>query len=366
MTLADIIYVIAFTSSLIYLYFVFWLWNGIKNAHKNSVVEQNETTSALSIIIAAHNEENSISFTLDSLKGQNYPKEKFEIIMVADRCTDATADIAKKKLNDLAMLKIVKVEKVPQGYTPKKFAIQTAIDTAQYDNLILLDADCQLNPGALGCFNSYFQEGMEAIVSIPKFMKFPSILYNYYLPERIVTWGIAAAAIGNQKPFLAFGTVWGYSKKAYEIAGGMAKISHILSGDDDLLVYEMGKSSLPIAFCFNPVGWGETRAPHTVAKFAKQRRRHHSAGRYYNTKVQLGYLIFHLSNLLLWILPLFKPFLIFILAAKIIIDIVIIFNISRIFHEKLNFIQGLFFEIGYILHHLFIAPWGFVGKIRWR
>ena len=183
---------------------------------------------------------------------------------------------------------------------------------------------------------------MEAIVSIPKFLRFPSVLYNYYLPERILTWGIAAAAIGNRKPFLAFGPVWCYTKKAYEKAGGMDRISHILSGDDDLLVSQMGKGSLPIAFCFNPEGWGETRSPHTLGEFVTQRRRHHSAGKHYATRVQLGYLLFHLSNLILWILPLFQPLLILVLAAKIVVDFAIIFRIGRIFHEKFYLLFKLF------------------------
>ena len=366
MTPADITIVIASLAILIYLYFVVWLWNGIKKAHKNSAVEKTKTILPLSILIAAHNEENSINFTLDSLEDQHYPKEKFEIVVVADRCSDTTVDMVKKHLDRLPMLQIIEVEKVPQGYSPKKFAIQTAIEATQYDNLILLDADCQLTPGALGCFNNYFHGGMEAIVSIPKFLSFPSILYNYYLPERILTWGIAAAAIGNRKPFLAFGPVWGYTKKAYEKAGGMARISHVLSGDDDLLVYQMGKSSLPIAFCFNPKGWGKTRVPHTFGEFVSQRRRHHSAGKFYATKVQIGYLLFHLSNLVFWIIPLFEPILILLLAAKFFVDFTIIFRIGRLFNEKLNVIHGLFFEIGFILHHIFIAPLAFVGKIRWR
>jgi len=366
MTPGDITFVLAFTSILIYIYFVFWLWNGIKKARMISKVESVGTLLPLSILIAAHNEEGSIALTLDSLKEQLYPEAKFEIILVADRCSDATVEIAKKYHSRLPMLKIVEIEQSPPNFSPKKYAIQTAIKAAENNNFILLDADCQLTPGALGCFNDYLNGGMEAVVSIPKFMKFPSILYNYYLPERVLSWGIAAAAIGNNIPFLAFGPVWSYTRNAYQMAGGMERISHILSGDDDLLLYQMGKSRQPIAFCFNPHGWGETRAPHTFGEFIKQRRRHHSAGKFYATKVQLGYLAFHLSNLMLWILPLIKPILLIVLLMKIIVDFAIIFRIGRIFHEKLNVIQGLFFEIGLILHHIFVAPLGFIGKIRWR
>ena len=77
MTSVDFTYIIAFAAGLIYLYFVNWLWSGFKKARNNSVVKPVETVSPLSVLIAAHNEENSISLTLDSLENQYFPKEKF-------------------------------------------------------------------------------------------------------------------------------------------------------------------------------------------------------------------------------------------------------------------------------------------------
>jgi len=286
--------------------------------------------------------------------------------VIADRCTDDTIKIVNSYQSRLPMLRCLEVTEVPEGFSPKKYAIHRGIEMAQHDHLVLLDADCQLTPGTLKCFSGLFGQGFEAVVSIPKFRRFSSFLYNYYLPERILAWGIAAAAIGRRKPFLAFGPVWAYTRGAYQRSGGMQKISHALSGDDDLLVYEMGKELLPIAFCFNPEGWGETRAPHTVAEFIRQRRRHHSAGKYYAGQVQRGYFLFHLSNLALWILPFFQLQLVLLLMAKVILDFVILSRAAKIFHENLNLLQTIFFEIGLLVHHVLIAPLGFIGKIRWR
>ncbi|HEY9062020.1 MAG TPA: glycosyltransferase family 2 protein [Pseudobacteroides sp.] len=46
------------------------------------------------LVIAAHNEELVIAHIIDSLKKQNYPKELYDIFVVADNCTDNTAKIA--------------------------------------------------------------------------------------------------------------------------------------------------------------------------------------------------------------------------------------------------------------------------------
>jgi len=47
-------------------------------------------------VIAAHNEELVIAHIIDSLLEQNYPRELFDIFVIADNCTDATAAVARK------------------------------------------------------------------------------------------------------------------------------------------------------------------------------------------------------------------------------------------------------------------------------
>lgn len=46
------------------------------------------------LIVAAHNEENVIAHIVDSLYRQNYPSNLFDVFVIADNCTDKTAEIA--------------------------------------------------------------------------------------------------------------------------------------------------------------------------------------------------------------------------------------------------------------------------------
>jgi cellulose synthase/poly-beta-1,6-N-acetylglucosamine synthase-like glycosyltransferase len=46
------------------------------------------------LIIAAHNEELVIAHIIESLSLQNYPRELYDIFVIADNCTDRTAEIA--------------------------------------------------------------------------------------------------------------------------------------------------------------------------------------------------------------------------------------------------------------------------------
>src|SRR3972149_4184217 len=70
----------------------FFLWRGLKAIHHPLNNEQHP----ISIIVAARNEEKTIDALLSSLVSQQYPQEKFEIVISNDRSTDATQSIAEK------------------------------------------------------------------------------------------------------------------------------------------------------------------------------------------------------------------------------------------------------------------------------
>ncbi len=49
----------------------------------------------LAVIVPAHNEELVLAGTLEACGAQNYPADRFEIVVVADNCTDQTAALAR-------------------------------------------------------------------------------------------------------------------------------------------------------------------------------------------------------------------------------------------------------------------------------
>jgi len=288
------------------------------------------------------------------------------VIVVLDRCTDGTVEIARKMSENHQSIDLIEIDEAKEGISPKKLALQKGIEQAKHDSLILMDADCRTRPQYLKTMNAYFQAGVEVILNIPKFPPAKNLIYKYLLPERLITWGIGVAGIGHKKPFLAFGTTWAYSKKLYEKVGGFEKFGESLSGDDDLLIYQMGKLEPLMAVCLNPGGWGETRIPVTLKDFFLQRRRHHSAGKFYAPKLKMGYAVFHLANLSLWILPFFYPLALIALLAKFIFDYSLLHLTAGLFQEKVSPLNFIVFEFGYLLHHFLIAPMGFFGKVKWR
>jgi glycosyltransferase involved in cell wall biosynthesis len=100
----------------------------------------------ISIIVPAHNEEDYLGATLDALNRQDYPN--FEIVVVANGCTDRTAEVAKEKCQRLATLEA------------KGLGVSRNLGArmATGDLLIFLDADTILEPHALRTIAERFTE----------------------------------------------------------------------------------------------------------------------------------------------------------------------------------------------------------------
>jgi glycosyltransferase involved in cell wall biosynthesis len=102
---------------------------------------------SISVIIPAHNEEKYIKQTLHALKQQTF--QNFEIIVVANGCTDKTEEIVAKRSN-VNLLKISK----PNVSRARNHGAGKAAGNL----LVFLDADTILDPETLQKINKNFNE----------------------------------------------------------------------------------------------------------------------------------------------------------------------------------------------------------------
>lgn len=96
------------------------------------------------VIVPAHNEEQVLAATLDSLKGQDYPRSLVEIVVVADNCTDATAKIAKQY--GATVLQRFDIEQRGKGYALDWAITQLLGRQTPPDAFIVIDADTWAAP----------------------------------------------------------------------------------------------------------------------------------------------------------------------------------------------------------------------------
>lgn len=108
--------------------------------------------------IAAHNEESVIANLVQSIKGQKYPQELLDVFVVADACTDETAETARKagaivyERNDLAR----KGKSWVLDYGFDKI-LNEYPDT--YEAFFVFDADNLLSPTYVEEMNKTFDAG---------------------------------------------------------------------------------------------------------------------------------------------------------------------------------------------------------------
>jgi glycosyltransferase involved in cell wall biosynthesis len=105
---------------------------------------QHQRLPVVSVIIPAHNEESYLRRTLDALNGQHYPQ--FEVIVVANGCSDATAWVARNRCHRLIII----------SQKALCVARNMGARTARGELLVFLDADTLLKPDALTIIASEF------------------------------------------------------------------------------------------------------------------------------------------------------------------------------------------------------------------
>jgi 1,2-diacylglycerol 3-beta-glucosyltransferase len=114
-------------------------------------------TKRVAVLVPAHDEEASIARCVRSLLDQAYPRELFEVIVIADNCTDATAPVAREAGAD------VLVRDAPDA-RGKGQALRWAFDQLleRFDAFAVVDADSTAERDFLGALVRPLDDGAGA------------------------------------------------------------------------------------------------------------------------------------------------------------------------------------------------------------
>lgn len=115
--------------------------------------------SRFAVVIPAHNEENVIAESLRSIIDCNYPKDLFNVFVIADNCTDSTAELARE-----AGARVL--ERHDETLRGKQHALKWAfqqINLREYDAVVILDADNHVHPEFLRVLDDELQKGHRVI-----------------------------------------------------------------------------------------------------------------------------------------------------------------------------------------------------------
>ena len=265
----------------------YWVFVFARLAFYDTSVAHQESSSFIvhrssfpvSVVICAHNEEKNIADCLPFVLEQDYPV--FEVVVVNDASSDATLEILNRFQKKYAHLHIMNIRDKKTG--GKKAALAEGIKAAQYEALLLTDADCV--PASQNWINEMAAQlsnpETEIVLGYAPHKKYVGSFINIFVCcETVWTamqyFGFALAGF----PYMGVGRNMMYRKRNFEKNKIFFSKNKLISGDDDLLVNNfITKNNFSICISNDSFMWSEPQK--NWKNFFRQKKRHLSTGTHY-------------------------------------------------------------------------------------
>ncbi len=154
--------VISALFTLLYFYQIVYAVVAVIHKRKLNRLPSAKKLHSFGIIISARNEEAVIGQLIESVKQQNYPSDLVKIFVVADNCTDRTAQVARKA--GAIVYERFNRELVGKGYAlDYLFKKLLQLGDRVCDAFLILDADNLLEENYLSEMNKTFDQGYKIV-----------------------------------------------------------------------------------------------------------------------------------------------------------------------------------------------------------
>ena len=226
---------------------------------------------AVSILIAARNEEATILACLRAIADLNYPTERVEVLIGNDQSTDRTGPIVVDFIADKPNFRLIAISESQANLRGKANVLAQLTRLARGQYLFFTDADTQVPPDWLKEMSRYLagNVGIVTGVTLPAgpclFHTLQSIdwLYNLTLTHLVSSFGVPVTAMGNNMAV---------SRTAYDAVGGYESLPFSVVED-----YTLFRAVVERGFGFrnllSETVLARTRPVDTLRQFFNQRKR---------------------------------------------------------------------------------------------
>ena len=252
--------------------------------------ETKEEDIPVSVIIAARNEARNIERNLPAILAQDY--KRFEVIVIDDNSTDDTAKVLENLCKSHGNLRYARLADV-RG---KKNAVTKGIELANYEWLLLTDADC--SPRSDRWIESMFSNlsrNTNLILGYSPFYKAEGLVNSL---ARVDAFNIGVQYLSFALygiPYMGVGRNMAYRKSLFQETRGFSDHMNVLSGDDDLFIQAAASSSYTAVRMIKDTQT-ISRSKTSFSSWFSQKRRHFSTGFHYKigTLIMLGLVQFNI------------------------------------------------------------------------
>jgi poly-beta-1,6-N-acetyl-D-glucosamine synthase len=355
------------------IYFVFVIvcirgWVRFSSQVNNKLAEKHEFAS---VIIAMRNEEQVVTPLLKSLLAQDYPRDKFEVIIVDDHSTDRTFSVLHDwiKNNPILSCRILKSAGVG-----KKRALTEGIKQASGEIILTTDADCTLPENWISRTTDLFTPSTSMVIGLvtitsgkSMFSKIQALEFNSLIGS-----SMAWHALGY--PIMCNAASLAFRKSKFEAVNGYEDNLQIPSGDDEFLMRKLNQAfpgsikSMP-----RPPLVVETQPQPSLKHFIYQRLRW--AGKWKANDsitvkiIALFILVFQASSLLSLYLLLTGDHLITVatlLIFKMTLEFVYLITVGKYVGQPFSMPAFILLQVVYPFYVLFIGVLSQVLDYEWK
>ena len=314
-----------------------------------------EREEGVSVIMAAHNEGYNLSHYLPVLLAQDYPT--YEVIVVDDGSEDSTREVVERYMTQDPRLHMTFVPYGARVRSTKKLALTLAAKAAQYDYLLLTDADCcpESNHWISEMMSGFMLSTQNCQTSKDIVLGFGAYFYEKGHINRLVRYDtlfnglhyLGAALCGH--PYMGVGRNLAYRKSLFFGSGGFTHLMDNKAGDDDLFVnHTATRDNTAVVLSREAFTW--SIAKKTFKEWWQQKRRHLSVSPAYRSETKSRLLVEPLTRGLFYAITIgyaaylllnFQPFLVRWIMQTVMLNV----SARRMGLHTFNMFSILWFDI---------------------
>jgi hypothetical protein len=202
-----------------------------------------ESLPGVSVIVYTRDNATDLRKMLPDILNQDYPTEKFEVIVVNDGSVEEVTDVVNYLGQEYHNLYITFVPEEAHNLSRKKLAISLGIKGAKKDIVVLTTAECRpassrwLRLMAIPFTKSEGEK--DVVLGTATIAGLKRAMLRYDQAARLTTW-ISSAL--HHHPYRGIGFNLAYRKSLFFEAKGFSRSLNLHNGDDDLFVNQITTS----------------------------------------------------------------------------------------------------------------------------
>ncbi|MBB4079843.1 cellulose synthase/poly-beta-1,6-N-acetylglucosamine synthase-like glycosyltransferase [Lewinella aquimaris] len=192
----------------------------------------------VAVVVPFRNEAAHLPQLVADLLAQDYPADRYELILVDDFSTDGGAAGAVKFGERARLIRLADFPPPPGTVAFKKAALTLGISRTTAEVIVTTDADCRWPPRALRRVAEAFSGGADVVLGPVLITPSTGLCANFQALDLAGFQLFTAATATAGTPALANGAHFAFRRDSFYGVGGYAGVDHLPSGDDVLLLHK--------------------------------------------------------------------------------------------------------------------------------